>query len=340
MNQSTFNLKMISSFMIALAIYFMSENLSETRAEFDSLINRSTKENIDSSFGSKKGKSFKTVLERLFKCKKSRKQSRISPENSELPETITDTSNTQVPIENIVDNKFLGKFRNMANKVKNSNKIKAVTSKAEIVANKVENNIVKKQTFKQVTPKIVKRFNDYNDIAFYIIFIGLLLAIMFYGRQWWEDNQEYKEWADSNTGFISGNLLLIAALFLFQTNIFEKNMDTFYINPKTCNYKIFMGNSKYKWVSLFINLLTFGILVGIGIKYNINQEEENKEESRDNHLITIGLLIFAFLLVCGFFYFGYEIENNSRFITFTNDKLYIAVMLLITISVFLSWSKM
>lgn len=347
MNDKTFNMQMILSFTVALAIYFVSENLSETRAEFDSIfINRS--QQMSSNFGARGIRDYvgklKKLKDKFVNCKKS--NAKVSSE-----------VDIELPIIN-ADNKVshLSKFKNYGNKVKNvgrvinGKKIEKLSDAIGKIGNVIEDNTVKDQPFRNGT---IKKFSDYNDLIFYIIFVGLLLTIIFYGKQWLEESEEYSNWAKDNGSFVSGVFLILSGLILMSTinidslksDFISKNLNmngTYYINPKSCNYKIF-DNSKFTKLSRsrsIIVILLVAILIGVGITFNYiymkNKTDEEKQEINTN--ICTGFIIFAFLVVCGLLFFGYSTEHVCCSTTLTNDKKYLCVMVFVSISALLGWS--
>lgn len=208
--------------------------------------------------------------------------------------------------------------------------------KAVSLAEKIEETFVK-------TPIDTKHpITAYNDTIYYIVFIGILLGIMAYGKTWWENSPEYKSWADQYAAILSGNSLLVTlfiqiwlgiALLIKFYNI-NKYGGFFFMN-NNCNFRLFESKKIPMIATIIIMIFILSSLLALSSKDLKNEQEQDKSTK-----IPILFIIFILIALSWLFWGGmYTAKNTFGYWKMElYDKLSIASLLLITLSTFLSWA--
>lgn len=199
----------------------------------------------------------------------------------------------------------------------------------------------KSRTFMETHPKLKKiyeTFTSYNDIVLYLVLLGLMLTIIFYGKSWWE---EYFLRSDAiiNSGLsqeeideevymfnklkwllpsiICFSLFIVFVIhgrnvydFLFY-NVFQKDNKRFSIN-KNCDIRIndipTKGDKKIATgVGLLAVLALLSILItGCLFSYITNMEEQdNYDDDYDKQkykmtIAGISMVVFSLLIISFF----------------------------------------
>lgn len=192
-----------------------------------------------------------------------------------------------------------------------------------------------------------------NDTIFYVSMVVLMLTIIIYGKDYWENSSQDSWLRDNGTVLITA--MIFTVLVIHSRNTIEF-INTFYVNytsksvcrilnrqPVIDNFgKGTLGVASFLSLLVVVLLFVVGYYYGDKVRKNDNTDDNQQMKTFTTVAIILSLLFISFFWIifgCKGMLLNGTLTCLDNYSLTLEDKLVTLAMILLTLSGFLSWSQ-